>query len=231
MSIFRSDIQSVLPEDTDIENHRHADRRTAPEDLLKMKPFKISFKKIIMILCGIIFIHFCSFNSDNALASDAEMKNLIISHKNNELNCSLYIGGAFREKTNKAILSGVPVSFSFYVNLHQIRDLWLDKKIAAVKATHTIKYNNLKKEFTVIRSWENNKAHIVHSFEEAQRLMTEIQDLKIIPLAVLSKGTSYKISAMAEMNKIKHPYYMHYFLFFLSLNNFETDWYTINFIY
>jgi hypothetical protein len=107
----------------------------------------------------------------------------------------------------------------------------LDKKIAGIKVTHAVKYNNLKKEFAVKRSWENGEPVVTQSFEEVQKLMTGIDSLKIVPLSVLEKGSHYQIRAKAELSKLTLPFYLHYLFFFVSLWDFETDLYTINFIY
>jgi len=39
------------------------------------------------------------------------------------------------------------------------------------------------------------------------------------------------LGAKAELNKLTLPFHLHYVLFFVSLWDFETDWYTIDFVY
>jgi hypothetical protein len=36
---------------------------------------------------------------------------------------------------------------------------------------------------------------------------------------------------MAQLDKIRLPFYLHYVLFFVSLWDFETDWYAVDFRY
>ena len=191
----------------------------------KSRPKSIN-KKICAI---IIVIVFCIQNP--AFAEEAMLTNIIVTNTRDDLLLYLNVEGAFREKMKNAILSGVPASFSFFTTLYRKRDMWLDKKIADIKITHTIKYNNLKKEFVVKRSWENGKPLVTQSFTEAQKLMTEIDSLKIVSLGKLEKGGEYQIRAKAELSKLTLPFYLHYVLFFVSLWDFETDWYTIDFIY
>jgi len=59
----------------------------------------------------------------------------------------------------------------------------------------------------------------------------DIDSLKIIPLNKLEKGAQYQIRAKAELDKLTLPFYLHYVLFFISLWDCETDWYTVVFIY
>ncbi len=183
-------------------------------------------RKICITLVGILLLV-----QNPAFAQDARLTNIIVSNTRDDLLLYLSVEGAFREKMKKAVLSGVPATFSFFITLYRDRNLWLDKKIADIKITHTIKYNNLKKEFIIKRSWKSGKPVTTQSFEEARKLMSEIDSLKIVPLSKLEKGRKYQIRAKAELSKLTLPFYLHYVLFFVSLWDFETDWYTIDFIY
>ncbi len=186
----------------------------------------ISRQKIGAILVGLLFLF-----QNSVFAQEAKLTNIIVTNTRDDLLLYLNVEGAFREKTKDAILSGVSTTFSFFIALYLNRNFWFDKKIADITITHTIKYNNIKKEYSVKRSWENGAAQITQSFREAQKLMTEIDSLKILPLYKLEKGMQYQIRAKAELSKLTLPLYLHYVLFFVSLWDFETDWYTIDFIY
>lgn len=180
---------------------------------------------------GAILLCLCMITADTAFAQKAQLTHIIITNTRDDLLIYLNVEGAFREKMKTAIFSAVPASFSFIINLYQVKKMWKDKKIAARKITSTIKYDNLKKEFLIHRSWRDSGPVVVKSFQEAQKLMTEISSLKIIPLARLEKGQQYQIRTKAELSKLTLPFYLHYILFFVSLWDFETDWYTIDFIY
>ena len=166
-----------------------------------------------------------------ALAQEASLANITVSNTRDDLLLYLNLEGAFSEKLNKEILSGVPAAFSFLAKLNSVRNMWLDRTIADITITHTIKYDNLKKEFIVRRSWRNNEPEVTKSFAEAQKWMTEVNSLKIIPLGQLEKGQQYQLRTKAEVSKQTLPYYLHYVLFFVSFWDIETDWYTIDFIY
>lgn len=164
-------------------------------------------------------------------AQDARLARITVSNTRDHLLLYLKLQGAFTEEMQEAILSGVPATFSFYVSLHRVRGFWFDKELIDIQITNNIRYNNLKKEFTITRPWKNEQPILTQSFQEAQRYMTEIDGLVVYPLEGLKKGGQYQIRTMAEMNKATLPWKMHYVLFFVSLWDFETDWYTIDFIY
>ena len=182
-------------------------------------------KKLALVVCFLLAINASAF------AEDARLTNITVSNTRVDLLLYLNVEGAFREEMKKAIVSGVPATFSFYINLYRVRNLWLDREIADIKLTHTIKFDNLKKEYTIKRSWKEEDPIVTQSFQEAQRLMTEIDSLKVYPLKGLNKGHQYQIRAMAEVSKMTLPFYLHYVLLFVSFWDFETDWYTIDFIY
>jgi len=181
-------------------------------------------------ICIVILIFYIIFPC-NSGAQDAALTNIIVTNTRDDLLIYLTVEGAFREKMKNAVLSGVPTTFSFFIHLYRVRNLWPDKEIGELDISHTIKYNNLKKEFIITRSWENNQPIVTKSFEEARKLMSEVDSLKVAALNRLEKGSQYQIRAKAQLSKLTLPFYLHYVLFFVSLWDFETDWYTIGFIY
>ena len=184
-----------------------------------------SYRTIIIILLG-----FSLLTGEVALAQEARLTDVIVTNTRDDLLIYLTVEGAFTKEMEAAIKSGVSATFSFFVNLYRERNWWLDKRISAQTITHTIKYDNLKKKYRIQRSWEA-EPQITQSFSEAQKLMTEVDSLAIVPLAELQKGTAYQIQAKAELSKRTLPLKLHYVLFFISLWDFETDWYTIDFVY
>lgn len=186
--------------------------------------------KFLIFVSAAVMISFF-FLAPVALSQDATLTNIIVTNTSSDLLVYLNVEGAFREQTLNAIMSGVPATFSFFIKLNQKRSMWFNKAIADIEITNSVKYNNLKKEFIVERSWENGKIRTVQSLIEAQKLMTEVDGLKIIPLNKLEKGRQYQVQAKAQLSKLTLPYYLHYVFFFVSLWDFETHWYTIDFIY
>jgi hypothetical protein len=183
-------------------------------------------KLVIGLVCILLF-----FQPPLAYCQDAKLKNIIVTNTRDDLLIYLTVDGAFTEKMESAVLSGVPASFSFFINLYRTRSFWFDKEIVALKITHTIKYDNLKNEYIIRRSWDENSPKIVKSFAEAKKIMTEIDSLNVVPLNRLEKGTRYQIRTKAQLSKLTLPFYLHYVFIFVSLWDFETDWYTIDFIY
>jgi hypothetical protein len=180
-----------------------------------------------VLICALILMIFSSL----AHAQEAQLDNIIVTNTRDDLLLYLTAKDAFSPKIEAAIHSGVPTTFGFYINLYRTRGLWLDQQIVEIKLTHTVKYDTLKKAYVVTRSWEGDRPLTTTSLDEAKKAMAEVDSLVIVPLNRLEKGEQYQIRVKAELSKKTLPFYLHYVLFFVSLWDVETDWYTIDFIY
>jgi len=180
---------------------------------------------------GILVIFLFFLSVDPCFAGKAAVTNVRLNNTRDYLLIYFNIEGAFTKEMEKAILSGVPASFTYYITLYRLRDFWFDQELKDIKTIHTIRYDNLKKEFYIMRTWENSTPLSAKSFHEAKLFMTQISALELINLEELEKGAQYQIQTKAELGKITLPFYLHYVLFFVSMWDFETDWHSIEFIY
>ena len=174
------------------------------------------------LFCLILVIHFLEICP--VFASEAELTNLVVKNTQDDLLIDLKIKGVFTEDMREAVLSGIPVSFTFLINLYEVHDFWFDKKIASIATNHKIQYDALKKEYRIMRSWGKIDPLVTKNFEKARLLMSEIDGLKVIPLTRIKKGKHYQLRVKSELNEKKIPFSGFPW-------EFETDWYTINFIY
>ena len=166
-----------------------------------------------------------------ALANQAYLSDIVVTNTRDHLLVYFSVSDCFTAEMNRAIESGIDTTFTFYIRLFGKRDYWWDVKMADVEISHSIKYDNLKKNYEVRLPEQNNKVVTVKDFDEARRLMAEVVAVKVIALRNLKKGEHYQLRMMAQLNKIKLPLYLHYVFFFLSLWDFETDWYSIDLRY
>ena len=162
---------------------------------------------------------------------NAVLSNIKLANTRDDLLTYFDIENAFKEKTVEAIKNGIPTTFTFYVSLYKTTSNLFDKQIADIQVTATIKYNSLKEEYSVVRHWKDEDPLITKSFDEAKVWMTEVDNLKVVPLDQLVKGDKYQLRIKAELERVTLPLSLHYVFFFVSFWDFETDWYVINFTY
>lgn len=166
-----------------------------------------------------------------ALANQAYLSDIVVTNTRDHLLVYFSVSDCFTAEMDRAIESGIDTTFTFYIRLFGKRDYWWDMKVADREISHSIKYDNLKKIYEVRLSEQNNKVVTVKDFDEARRLMAEVVAVKVVALRNLKKGEHYQLRMMAQLDKIRLPLYLHYVFFFLSLWDFETDWYSIDFRY
>ena len=166
-----------------------------------------------------------------AWARDAYLSDIILTNNQGYLQVHFTVEECFTAEMNEAIEKGIEVAFTFFVKLNEKRGLWLDKKIADIEFRHSIKYDNLKEIYEVRLLERDNGKITVTDFDEAKRLMSDVVALKVTSIDRLREGDDYQLKVMAELDKIRLPFNLHYVLFFLSLWDFETGWHAIDFRY
>lgn len=183
-------------------------------------------QRLVLFLFCILF-----FTGTLVYAEDTCLKNMTISNTRDNLLLYFELENSFTEKILRAVESGVKISFSFPVRIYKQRRLWPDKKIIDLRLSHTIKYDALKKEYFVTRSWKSEKSVTLKTFKEAKAAMNHVDGLNIMLVKTLVRGDVYRAKAKAELDKLSLPYYLKYLLFFLSFWEFETNWCSIDFEY
>jgi len=180
----------------------------------------------LMIIFGI-----CMLLSSPAWAKKAGIADIMLDTTRDHLLIHFNVTNCFTAEIEKAIQNGINTTFTFFIKLYEVMDFQLDKKIVTIRVSHDIQYDSLKKVYVVVLSKKDKKEVIVKDFDDAKKLMSKIGGLKVIELSSLEKGKRYQVRMMAELDKIKLPLYLHNVLFFLSLWDFETDWYAVDFKY
>jgi hypothetical protein len=117
------------------------------------------------------------------------------------------------------------------VVLNRVHKLWIDETKADFIVIHTIRYDSASQEFSVRRSWRGSSPEKTRSFQEARELMTVIESMRIIPLSALEPGNQYQLKTKAIVKQQTLPLKLHRALPFVSMWDFATDWYTIDFIF
>ena len=172
-----------------------------------------------------------TFFSSPLFAKEAVLTNIAVTKDEQHLLVGFTVRDCFTEDMEKAIHAGINITLTFFFEVNEVRNWWWDKEIAYFKISHHIEYDSLKRDYVVTLSEGSGKLIRVKGFIEAKRLMSRIIDLKVAALHELGEGRRYQVHMMAELDKIKLPFNLHYVLFFLSLWDFETDWHTVDFRY
>lgn len=171
----------------------------------------------------VFFILFCILASSTNL-SGAELVNIVIRNSADELVIDIKLKDGFTEELKAALSKGIPIDIAFSVSLYEVHNFWFDHNTISKTAIHQARFDTLKKEYKIQRSWEKRELIAEKDSEKAQKIMAEIKGLNVISLKRLKKGAQYQLRIKSELKDRSYP-------FTGKPWEFETDWYTINFIY
>lgn len=173
----------------------------------------------------LLVIAFLTSPATSVCAEGAKITDVLVSLRNGELLVVAKLQGCFTPKMESAILAGIPTSFTFIIDLYQERPFWFDRHLKTITEIKTVKYDLLKKIFYVTAI--NSKEPLTfHDFEAAKRAMSEYSISIPMPDVQEKKDQgSYYVKMKAKLDKIKLPLKLELILFFVSLWDFETDWY------
>jgi hypothetical protein len=168
--------------------------------------------------------------STHAQAIEPKITDILIS--SNQENVLLYarLINGFKPEMESAILAGVPTVFSLQLDVYQERPYVWNKKINSQEIKRIIKYDNLKKTFSIYTTG-NPEPAIFPDFESAQNAMADFSGIIATPISFLERGKYYYLEMKIKIDKVRLPLHMEYIFFFVSFWDFETAWYRQNFSY
>jgi hypothetical protein len=163
-------------------------------------------------------------------AENAGIRDLLVSNNANHVLVYARVTNCFTKDIEAAILAGVPTTFTYLLDLFQEQSGWMDKKLSRTTVHCTIKYDNVKKLFLVSADGEK-EATAFPDFESAKRAMSDLNGVPIAQLKTLKRNEYYYVRVKAKLGKVRLPLHLEYVFFFVSLWDFETDWYQERFFY
>ena len=162
----------------------------------------------------------------SAVAAVSEgITDITVTHNNNELLVSALYKGGFTPEIKGELINGIGREFFYYIVLHRIISGWLDEEKLSETIRYTVKYDTLKKQFLVIKSFGDSKEEkVFDSYDEMVKWVSKIDRINLSPLTILAKNHKYYISIKAEIKSGELPFLLRYLLFFIPYSKFSTEW-------
>ncbi len=168
------------------------------------------------------------------VAEDEDAPNIsdfLITTSQTHLLLFCTIKNGFTPEMIEGVRNGIPVSFTFLIKLEQIVGNWFDSTLVEMSLKHTLTYDPLKEKYTVTLSEQPDAPVTTGSLDQAIETMTELSGIRVYRRDELEPDAPYALHVKATLAEKILPMNMHYFIPFVSLWNFETDWRTIEFKY
>ncbi len=138
---------------------------------------------------------------------------------------------SFTSEMIEILHSGIPLRFSFFVEVNKTAENWPNELIIAQNFHHVMAFDTLKESYRVTLEEDNNKVLSFRSLFKAQKVINEINGAKIIELGQLIPDNMYQLKIRAELYRKTLPLSLNSIFPFLSWWDNETEWYTIEFKY
>lgn len=167
----------------------------------------------------------------SAKVSGPHFTDIIVTTSENHLLLFGELRNSLTEEMLDGLHSGIPVQFSFFVELEKNEKNWFDEELAEIRFSHSLSYDTLKEKYIVETEESSRKKYTVDTLKEATRLLNEINGLKIIELSKLEPDQAYRLRVRADLYKKTLPLSLHTIIPFVSWWDLKTDWYTVEFLY
>jgi len=177
----------------------------------------------VWVIGGILFLLMLIFPL-SAFCQKASIKDVKVKGANSIWKVSFDVENCFTNEMEDAIQSGIRTTFTFYIRLYQKRSWWKDRKVASVEVYHTVLYHPIQKVYQV-KLGEKYPPLAVSSLEEVKRLMSRVKEFEIRSSSPLEPKVPAYFRIKAELDPVRLPLHLEYLFVFVSLWDFETNWY------
>ncbi len=159
-----------------------------------------------------------------------DIVDVTLERSRGNLEVSFRLHDCFSVKMEEAIRAGIPTTFRFRIIVgKQRRFPFFRTPLVDLVFEHTIKYDRLRGRYRVQLPEQPERELTTPDFEEAKRSMSTVKGLPVIPQWRLGENGSNQVHLKAELSKFYLPLLFRYIFFFVSLWDFETDWYKVTF--
>ena len=159
------------------------------------------------------------------LTDDGNVKITDVLVTNDKSNVLVYARSSpLPSDLEKAILAGVPTTFIYKIEFYQDNKNWFDERLALIEVKKNIKYDQVKKTFYLTSNFQKSTEGF-QKFEEARMAIAEINGIPVISIKDLKENQRYYARIKLEWENYRLPFYAAFVRIFLSLRDFETDWY------
>ena len=190
------------------------------------RPFRVdSFIIMKKLIAGLIFFSLLAVAGQGYCFEPAIDEVRVESGA--DIKVSFTVMNAFTKEIEEAIGSGLPTSFTFFVEMSRVKSRWFNEGVGKWQFKHTVKYDTLKEEYEITR--DEADAVRTKDFGEMKKIMSTGSAITLNYVKPVIPGQDYELKLKAELRTVKLPFLLNYMFFFVRYWDFETDWHTHNF--
>ncbi len=192
----------------------------------------MSLKSIVFF---IILLLFCLGSADSGPAAETKRKATFneVTATTSETHLLVFgtLDNSLTPEMTSILHSGIALKFSFFIELYKTTKNWPEEQVVALTFQHIMSYDTLKDNYRITLEEDNNMVVSFKSLIEAQKVLNEVNGVKVVNLQQLIPDNRYKLKIRAELYQKTLPLSLHNVLPFLSWWDVATGWHSIEFTY
>lgn len=131
--------------------------------------------------------------------ADLRVSDLEIYLNDHDVTVHVVLLGTIPPGFHEGLHSGIPAHVRYTIELWQYNRLWRDALIRSVTIERQLAYNVVTKEYKVLAlKGETRAAHGTRDLRDAQRVLSEVQGLKLGPASGLDPAEIFYVRVHAE---------------------------------
>src|SRR5262249_48831158 len=135
-----------------------------------------------------------------AWAGPLRISNLAVTNSEKTLLVAMVLLGSLPDGVVEGLGAGIPATLRYPVELWQYDRWWLNRRIAAKILERQVVYDVLTKEYRVsAMQGEEREPYVTRDIWEAERVMSEVRTLPLVPIGSLSGQELYYVRARADL--------------------------------
>mgnify|MGYP002039514360 FL=1 len=158
-------------------------------------------------------------------ADSPNIVNIGVSTKGKYVVMNARLIDGFTEKIMEAIESGVPMGFTFEIELRKENTAWVDSLVSSNMVRHKIQFDSLKKAYRFSEIGKKVRRKVItRKTSRFKKLMLTLKDIPIAPIYRLDPEEKYYVRVKADLETDRFWFPFNYIFFFVPFSDFETTW-------
>jgi len=181
--------------------------------------------KIKLLSAFLLIGVFIFTNTSPVFAASPNIVNVGVSTKGKYVVMNARLIDGFTEKILEAIESGVPMGFTFEIELRKENTAWVDSLVSSNTIRHKIQYDSLKKAYRFSEVGKKVRRKVItRKTSRFKKLMLTLKDIPIAPIFHLDPNEKYYVRVKADLETDRFWFPFNYIFFFVPFSDFETSW-------
>ncbi|MEC7641813.1 MAG: DUF4390 domain-containing protein [Nitrospinota bacterium] len=171
-----------------------------------------------LLVCGILLFA-------RAAAAEPAIVNIEVSTKKNIVTMGALLVNGFSKNILEAINNGIPMTFTYTVELWRTSPLWIDNLVDHNTISNTVQYDSLKKAYRLSSVGRGVKRKVItHDINRLRQLMLRLKDIPVASMRRLDEDQQYYVRVKADLETDRFWFPFNYIFFFVPFNDVKTAW-------